>query len=255
MRGRPSDLPPVCDYEGSDYQYRFWERGGREYEDRAEVLALRALFPQGHGRLLEIGAGAGRMTPRYRGFQEVVLLDYARSQLRLARDRLEKAEPAGVRYRYVAANAYTLPFPEASFDAATMIRTLHHMADPLRVLREVRRVLKPGAPFLLEYASKRHLKAVLRYLARRQEWNPFSPEPVEFAPVNFDFHPRQVEIWAREAGFQVKARRAVSYFRWEPLKRHLPLGVLLGLERLAQATGRWTWSLYSPSVFLLLQAV
>lgn len=254
MRGRQSDLPPVCDYEGSDYQYRFWERGGREYEDRAEVLALQALLPQGRGRLLEIGAGAGRMTPRYRGFHEVVLLDYARSQLRLAQKRLGNG-PASTRYRYVAANAYTLPFPAASFDAATMIRTLHHMADPLRVLREVRRVLKPGSPFLLEYASKRHLKAILRYLVRRQDWNPFCPEPVEFAPLNFDFHPRQVEIWVQEAGFRVQARRAVSYFRWEPLKRHLPLGVLLGLERLAQATGRWTWSLYSPSVFLLLQAV
>ena len=28
--------PPVCDYEGSDYQTRFWETGGREYEDRSE---------------------------------------------------------------------------------------------------------------------------------------------------------------------------------------------------------------------------
>ncbi len=248
------DLPPVCDYEGSDYQYRFWERGGREYEDRAEVLALRALFPRGEGRLLEIGAGAGRMTPRYQGFREIVLLDYAHSQLRLARQRLGEG-PKETLYRYVVANAYTLPFPAGFFDAATMIRTLHHMADPLRVLREVRRVLRPGGVFLLEFASKRHIKAVLRYLVRRQTWSPFTLEPVEFAPLNFDFHPRQVEAWVQAAGFRVEARRAVSYFRWEPLKRSLPLGLLLRLEQIAQATGRWAWSLYSPSVFLRLRAV
>ena len=34
----PSDLntmntPPVCDYEGSDYQQSFWDAGQRAYED------------------------------------------------------------------------------------------------------------------------------------------------------------------------------------------------------------------------------
>lgn len=244
---------PVCDYEGSDYQQRFWEQGRRLYEDQAEVLALHALFPQGRGRLLEIGAGAGRMTPRYRGFAEIVLLDYARSQLRQARARLHLVG-TGTRYRYVAADAYALPFPQAFFDAATMIRTLHHMVEPLRVLQEVHRVLKPGGLFLLEFANKRHLKAVVRFLLRRQSWNPFSLEPVEFAPLNFDFHPAQVERWLHQAGFRVLGRRAVSYLRWEPLKRRVPLAWLLWLERHLQPTGRWTWSLYSPSVFLLARA-
>jgi len=36
--------PPVCDYEGSDYQSRFWETGGREYEDRCEGIALKRLL-------------------------------------------------------------------------------------------------------------------------------------------------------------------------------------------------------------------
>lgn len=247
------NLPPVCDYEGSDYQERFWEQGNRVYEDQAEVLALRALLPEGRGRLLELGAGAGRMTPRYRGFSEIVLVDYARSQLRKARARLGRSRE-GTRYMYVAGNAYALPFPDGTFDAATMIRTIHHLVDPLRALQEVRRVLKPGAVFLLEFPNKRHLKAVLRYLARRQPWNPFSPEPVEFARLNFDFHPVQMEAWLQEAGFVVEARRAVSYFRWEPLKRRVPLNLLLRLETLAQATGRWLWALYAPSVFLRLRA-
>ena len=52
--------PPVCDYEGSDYQDRFWEEGGRAYEDGAEVLALKRLLPKGGSHLLELGAGAGR---------------------------------------------------------------------------------------------------------------------------------------------------------------------------------------------------
>ncbi len=27
------NTPPVCNYEGSDYQTSFWDEGGRSYED------------------------------------------------------------------------------------------------------------------------------------------------------------------------------------------------------------------------------
>src|SRR5690606_27550515 len=58
-----NQLPPICDYEGSDYQTRVWAQGGRAHEDGAEEIALRRLLPK-HGKLmLEVGAGAGRNTP------------------------------------------------------------------------------------------------------------------------------------------------------------------------------------------------
>ena len=61
--------PPICDYEGSDYQAAFWDQGHREYEDRVEEIALRRLLPQSGKLLLELGAGAGRNTARYIGFE------------------------------------------------------------------------------------------------------------------------------------------------------------------------------------------
>ena len=54
--------PPVCNYEGSDYQQSFWEQGGREYEDRAEAIALKRMLPKSGKLMLELGAGAGRTT-------------------------------------------------------------------------------------------------------------------------------------------------------------------------------------------------
>ena len=86
--GMPAPEPPICDYEGSDYQASFWEQGGREYEDRAEAVALRRLLPPAGSLLLELGAGAGRNTPRYAGFHRVVLLDFSRTQLEQAQSRL-----------------------------------------------------------------------------------------------------------------------------------------------------------------------
>ena len=57
------EIPPICDYEDSDYQTTFWDEGGRAYEDQAEAVALGRLLPTSGKQMLEIGAGAGRNTP------------------------------------------------------------------------------------------------------------------------------------------------------------------------------------------------
>jgi SAM-dependent methyltransferase len=236
--------PPVCDYEGSDYQARFWETGSRDYEDRCEAIALARLLPHHGNFLLELGAGAGRNTPRYKGFEHIFLLDFSRTQLQQAQERLGTSS----RYIYIAADIYRLPFIENLFDAATMIRTLHHMVDVPASLRQVYRVLQPGAAFILEYANKRNLKAILRYMLHRQSWNPFDPEPVEFAPLNFDFHPHTIHDSLRSAGFSLERKLAVSHFRLNLLKRHIPASVLAGCDSLLQWTGA-LWQL-TPSIFI-----
>ena len=241
--------PPVCSYEGSDYQARFWDQGDRAYEDQVEAIALRRLLPPGGARLLELGAGAGRNTPRYAGFDHVVLVDYSRTQLEQALQRLG----AGPRYTYVAADIYRLPFAPSAFPAATMIRTLHHMADAPAALRQVRGCLACGGDFVLEFANKRHLKSIARWLLRRQAWSPFDRAPVEFAALNFDFHPRAVEDWLRAAQFEIGQRLTVSHFRLALLKRLLPLRLLVAMDSLAQWSGG-LWQL-TPSVFVGARAV
>jgi len=240
---------PVCDYEGSDYQTSFWGRGGREYEDRCEAIALKRLLPKSGNLMLELGAGAGRNTSRYQGFERIVLLDYSRTQLEQAQERLGRSD----RYVYVAADVYRLPFVDRLFDAATMIRTLHHMSDAPCALREVRRVLQAGAILILEFANKRNLKAILRYLLRRQDWNPFTLEPIEFAALNFDFHPKAVFDWLKNADFEIEYKLAVSHFRVGLFKRLIPTGLMAGLDDLLQPTGEW-WQL-TPSVFVRARAI
>ena len=239
-----TDHPPICDYEGSDYQTTFWDYGGRAYEDQAEAVALRRLLPLSGDLLLEIGAGAGRNTLRYQSYERIVLMDYSLTQIQQARTRLGH----GKRFTYIAADVYRLPFVDGLFDGATMIRVLHHIADPALALRQIRRVMRPGGTFILEFASKLHLKAILRYALRRQEWNPFTLEPVEIAPLNFDFHPKAVRAWLTGTGFQIQRQLTVSHFRLGLFKRLVPTRVLVGLDSMAQFTGNW-WQL-TPSVFV-----
>lgn len=236
--------PPVCDYEGSDYQARFWEQGNRAYEDAAEEIAIRRLLPPGSGHLLELGAGAGRNTHRYRGYDRITLLDYSTTQLEQAIQRLGTGE----QYRFVAADVYRLPFAPGVFDAATMIRTIHHLSDAPKAFAQINACLSNHAFFLLEFANKRNLKSILRYWLKRQDWDPFSEEPVEFVELNFDFHPRRIKSWLSEADFHVHAQVAVSYMRAGFFKRLLPLPVMRFLERFLQRG--FSWAALSPSIFL-----
>ncbi len=239
-----NDTPPVCNYEGSDYQNSFWDKGGREYEDRTEAIALQRLLPKSGRLMLELGAGAGRNTPRYRNFERVILLDYSHTQLEQAQRRLGKLN----KYIYVAADVYRLPFVDGLFDAATMIRVLHHMADAPKALGQVKNVLRPGGIFILEFANKLNLKAIVRYLMGKQKWNPFSWEPVEFVKLNFDFHPKAIRNWLRNLGFSIEKTLTLSHFRVGFLKRVVPTGILVSLDSLFQWTGA-LWQL-TPSVFV-----
>lgn len=235
--------PPICNYEGSNYQSSFWEQGGRAYEDQAEAIALQRLMPRGGELLLELGAGAGRNSLRYTGFKQVVLLDYSLTQLQQALQRLGKDQ----HFIYVAADIYKLPFVEGLFDTATMIRTLHHMTEPRVALEQVHHTLQPGGIFILEYANKQNIKAIMRYLFRKQTWSPFNLQSVEFEKLNFDFHPKAVRGWLKESGFILQQQLAVSYFRLGILKQNLSLKLLTRLEATLQPTGKWLQ--LSPSVF------
>ncbi|MCA1554211.1 MAG: hypothetical protein LC737_07525, partial [Chloroflexi bacterium] len=96
--------------------------------------------------------------------------------------------------------------------------------------------------------SKRNLKAMLRYALRKQDENPFSQSPHEFVRLNFDFHPRWIQRQLQRAGFEVEARRAVSHFRVNSLKRAVPTPVLVNADRALQRVGGiWPWT---PSIFL-----
>ena len=239
----------ICDYEGSDYQTRFWKHGNRAYEDAVERVAIRRMLPRTGGRIAEFGAAFGRLADLYTGYKQIVLLDYSKSLLEEGMQRWG-TDP---RFVFVAADIYALPFAPATLNAATMIRVIHHIADVPAALAQIRRALAPGSVFVLEFANKRNLKAMARHAVGRQAWNPYAPAPVEFVKLNFDFHPRWMQEQVRAAGFAIEATRTASYLRAGLFKRVLPLQAMVGIDAALQRTAGL--GLYSPSVFLKLRAV
>ena len=203
------------------------------------------MLPPTGRRLIDIGAGAGRLGDLYLGYDEVILMDYARSTMIEARDRWQH-DP---RFKFVAADLYHLPFIDGAFDSVVMIRVIHHIVDVPRALGNIAAALRPGGPFVFEFANKRHLKSMARYALRRQRWSPYDRSPIEFVELNFDFHPDWMKTQLQHAGFSIRSTRAVSTFRLGALKR------LFGAKRLAAIDGALQRPLaalaLSPSMFVL----
>lgn len=241
-----SDEHRICDYGDSTYRQDFWEGQGRGYEDAVERRVLASLLPRSGRRLLEIGAGFGRVTGEYHMFRQVVLLDYSLEQLQYARGRYGDDG-----FLYIAADAYRMPFQSSAFDAATMIRVIHHFENVPAVLGQICEVLAGSSAFILEFANKRNLKAMLRHILGLNHWNPFTLEPVEFVELNFNFHPEYMVEQARDCGFALRRAVPVSWLRLGLLKRALPPALLALGDRALQQTG-WT---VSPSIFLDLRPV
>jgi ubiquinone/menaquinone biosynthesis C-methylase UbiE len=106
-------------------------------------------------RLLEVGAGVGAQTEiLLRHFPElhVTCVELNDAQIAEARRYLATVPwaHAGGRPRYDVRkmDATKLELDAESFDAAFLCWILEHVAEPARVLSEVRRVLQPGSPIV-----------------------------------------------------------------------------------------------------------
>ncbi|NEA43024.1 class I SAM-dependent methyltransferase [Streptomyces sp. SID11385] len=120
---------------------------GPEGLDEVEAQLLGPAEELAGKDVLEIGAGAAQCS-RWLAAQGArpVALDLAHRQLQHA---LRIAEEHSARFPLVEADASALPFADSSFDVAcSAYGALPFVADPVRVLREVRRVLRPGGRFV-----------------------------------------------------------------------------------------------------------
>ena len=97
-------------------------------------------------RVLDVGAGTGTlaaMVARSSLPGEAVGLDYAPAMSAEAR-RKAAVEGLDRRARFITGDSERLPFADAAFDLVTCSNSFHHYPHPRTVVRDMRRVLRPG---------------------------------------------------------------------------------------------------------------
>ena len=115
--------------------------------------ALRLLRPSPSDLVLEVGFGHGRTIERLASVVNngrVCEIDVSESMLNMAVRRNRRAIAEG-RVELRKRDCASIPFDAASFDGALSIHTLYFWSDPAACLREIRRVLRPGARLVLGF--------------------------------------------------------------------------------------------------------
>lgn len=161
-----------------------------------------ALVADLDGLVVEIGAGTGLMLPHYPRGIRVVATEPDLSALQRAAGRVRLA-PA--RIVVVAADAGSLPFPPATFDAAVAASVLCTVPSVTATLRELHRVLRPGGRLrLLEHVRSDRPAAGLLMDAFNPVWRALNG-----AGCNLN---RDVEAALPAAGFTEVTVRGFQLF-------------------------------------------
>ncbi|HET7843049.1 MAG TPA: class I SAM-dependent methyltransferase [Xanthomonadales bacterium] len=184
--------------------------------------------------VLEVGSGIGLDSWRMASSGlEVTAIDLTTVGAATAAARFARnGRPA----RFAAADAGSLPFPDASFDYVYSFGVLHHAADTARCIDEVRRVLRPGGEALIMLYHRRSLNELVHRIMRV----PFE-EKDELCPVVRRYTRDEVrELFRDYASVDVHADYLFgegygALYRWFPDFLYRPLSRWIGWHLMIRA--------------------
>lgn len=126
------------------YSPRESVRLGDQAQTLADLLHGDERYPAG-AHVLEAGCGTGAQTvilARNNPAVRFVSVDISPDSLERARTAVTQASLTNVRFEQ--ADVFRLSFPNAMFDAVFVCFVLEHLAEPVKALEELKRVLRPG---------------------------------------------------------------------------------------------------------------
>jgi 2-polyprenyl-3-methyl-5-hydroxy-6-metoxy-1,4-benzoquinol methylase len=180
---RPTPLEELSEraYEHQHHRGPDFVYGG------VERAALFARYVGGPGRrVLDLGCRSGALTRSYLAGNDVIGLD-------VDRHALVEAQRRGIATCWADVE-HELPFDAAEFDVVVAGELLEHVRDPRLLLRDVRRVLRPGGRLVGSVPNGFRLKNRLRFLLGREpednsaHLHLFSPRAVRALLADFAEH-------------------------------------------------------------------
>ena len=175
-----------------------WKTMMKPVVDRAADL-VGSRTGTGTGRLLDVGCGYGFFLEemKSRGW-EVEGVEVSRTGIQYAQDNWKiRIHPGPLE---------NLALAEGSYDVVTLFYVIEHVHDPLGLLREVRRILKPDGLVLLRWPHSTPIVRMLGPLSRRLD--------LYHTPYHlYDFSPKTIERLLILSGFGKIETRIAGYTR------------------------------------------
>ena len=155
-------------------------------EEKVEQAMLDAVAGKKIEDLLDLGTGTGRMLEV---FGDVITrgmgIDINRAMLAIARAKLEENQLTHCQVRH--GDIHNVSLPSASVDLITVHHVLHYLNDPVIVINEAARLLKPdGSLLVVDFAP--HDMELLRE---------------EHAHRRLGFADQEISQWCKNAGLQI----------------------------------------------------
>ncbi len=129
---------------------------------RAAAVKHLALGPG--ERVVEVGIGTGLNLPLYPPSVRLTGIDLSQEMLDKAVERVQTLAMPNVTLKVM--DATSLDFDENEFDKALATYTISAVPDPVAVLREMRRVVRPGGALVI----LNHFRSERRVLGRLEDW-------------------------------------------------------------------------------------
>jgi ubiquinone/menaquinone biosynthesis C-methylase UbiE len=128
-----------------------WVAGMPHMRLMRRLVAARAVQMASRGEAVDLGCGPGQLVIAMAGQApdlHVTGVDLSDEMLAQAN---ENAQCAGLasRVSFRPGDAQQIPFPDGSLDLVVSTASLHHWSDPVSVLSEIARVVRPGGSFLI----------------------------------------------------------------------------------------------------------
>lgn len=199
----------------------FWNRYSRLYDFEinhtskaayVEMYRLMSLRLAKDMDVLELATGTGLISINIAPFvRSIEATDFSPKMIDAAK---KKNIPANLRFS--VQDAAALPYSENTFDAAIISNALHIMPEPVKVMKNIARVLKPNGVLIAPNFSHGHLN--------NDAWN-LNAKILKL--IGFETYskwtPEEYIAFIEEHGFEVE--------RWQILKAAFPLVYLESHKR------------------------
>jgi len=131
-------------------KYSFWDGDLSKQHLRDQSKAIKMLNPKKKDNTLDVGCGVG--------FGSIKLatkinpgisygIDITEGMIKKSKQHAQKLNIKNINFQ--KASVLNLPFEDDFFDGAISTHATHHFYKPIKMLAEIRRVLKPNSKFIL----------------------------------------------------------------------------------------------------------